>query len=74
MSSNTKPVNAGCGKPLSKGQHAWDRWGILLCDKCNELSGVPYRTTLFGGNLLAKATCGDRLFVPATIQMLRRSK
>lgn len=52
----------GCGKVLRRGDHAWDRWGIVLCDKCDKARPASFVAVYYGGRLNRNLHCGAEVF------------
>ena len=52
----------GCGKRLRKGDAAFDRWGILLCDACDKVTPASVMAVYYGGKLNQDAQCGQIVF------------
>ena len=51
--------NRGCGRLIRKGELAWDRWGIILCDQCDKDTPAPHLAVYHGGLLKRTMTCGQ---------------
>lgn len=52
----------GCGKPLRRGDMAWDRWGIVLCDDCDKARPASIMAVYYGGRLNRNIHCGAEVF------------
>ena len=61
----------GCKKPLRRGDSAWDRWGIMLCDDCDKSKPASILAVYYGGRLNRGINCGDRIF---QLKKIKRAK
>ena len=52
----------GCGVTISRGEQAWDRWGIILCDQCDKKKPASRLAAYYGGLLKRAMKCGDQVF------------
>jgi hypothetical protein len=58
-----------CGKKLSMGDTAYNRWGILMCEECDKKNPAPFMAAYAGGKLAYDGhICGENFVIQSARQ------